>query len=632
MNGNVIEANFDVPVSSTVQPVEETKSKKGVLIAILSVLIVMLLVAVGIGSYVMFSADGGESKYEKLLTKAQESVDSGDYESAIEYYLQAIELDDGDADIYSLLSDAYQSSGDMEKAVAVLENGIENTDSKKLQRRLNQLNEQLAQNQNEENASNVDLASVVSEEVQATEETLTPYTGQRQAIDISVRQVDTTNFPEIALYVNITDKSGNVIEGIDVNDLVVQEISNGTTTQATMNDVYKVLNGDSDINVNLVMDASGSMSDSNKMTQAKNAAKTLVNQMDLSKGDQVEIISFDDYVYLDQEFTNNKSLLENAISNISVGGMTALYDALYSGLYQTYYEDGAKCVIGFTDGMENSSSYTYDDVVYMSKNTGIPVYIIGIGSDYDTSWLQNLANDCSGEYFSANASNLEQVLSNIYVDLYREQQDYYVVKYITKNTQDRSEFRDVELQTSEYSQFTGYYKKEYIPEADMTGAFSGSYVSKDYMISDSDVRTVTAADLSGMSLAELRIARNEIFARHGRQFKDSTLNQWFYSKTWYLNLGTKYAPDTFDSLSPSPLTKLEIDNANFIKDYEQNIMDNQDIYPDAAYTLLSEYDLALSKTVLKAALAQMQTYPSTSTLEENKRLVQEAIDKEDVRY
>jgi hypothetical protein len=152
------------------------------------------------------------------------------------------------------------------------------------------------------------------------------------------------------------------------------------------------------------------------------------------------------------------------------------------------------------------------------------------------------------------------------------------------------------------------------------------------MISDSDVRTVTEADLSGMSLAELRIARNEIFARHGRQFKDSTLNQWFYSKTWYLNLGTKYAPDTFDSLSPSPLTKLELDNANFIKDYEQNIMDNQDIYPDAAYTLLSEYDLALSKAVLKTALAQMQTYTSTPTLEENKRLVQEAINKEDVRY
>jgi hypothetical protein len=268
----------------------------------------------------------------------------------------------------------------------------------------------------------------------------------------------------------------------------------------------------------------------------------------------------------------------------------------------------------------------------MSKNTGIPVYIIGIGSDYDTSWLQNLADDCSGQYFSANASDLEQVLSDIYVDLYREQQDYYVLKYITKNTKDRSEFRNVEVYTSEYSQFTGYYKKEYIPEADMNGAFSGSYVNKDYMISDSDVRTVTEVDLAGMSLAELRIARNEIFARHGRQFKDSTLNQWFYSKTWYLNLGTKYAPDTFDSLRPSPLSKLEIDNANFIKNYEQNIMDTQDIYPNAAYALLSEYDLALSKTVLKTAIAQMQTYPSTSTLEENKRLVQEAIDKEDVRY
>jgi DNA repair protein RecN (Recombination protein N) len=67
MNGNVIEANFDVPVSSTVQPVEETKSKKGVLIAILSVLIVMLLVAVGIGSYVMFSADAYKADLEQRI-------------------------------------------------------------------------------------------------------------------------------------------------------------------------------------------------------------------------------------------------------------------------------------------------------------------------------------------------------------------------------------------------------------------------------------------------------------------------------------------------------------------------------------------------------------------------------------
>lgn len=80
------------------------------------------------------------------------------------------------------------------------------------------------------------------------------------------------------------------------------------------------------------------------------------------------------------------------------------------------------------------------------------------------------------------------------------------------------------------------------------------------------------------------------------------------------------------------MTKLELDNADFIRDYEQNVMDNQDIYPNAANMRLSDYDLALSKQVLKTALSQMQRYKSTTVLEENKRLVQEAIDREDVQY
>ena len=38
------------------------------------------------------------------------------------------------------------------------------------------------------------------------------------------------------------------------------------------------------------------------------------------------------------------------------------------------------------------------------------------------------------------------------------------------------------------------------------------------------------------------------------------------------------------------------------------------------------------KPVLKTALAQMNNYPSTTVLEENKKLVQEAIDNPDVSY
>lgn len=465
-----------------------------------------------------------------------------------------------------------------------------------------------------------------------TEEETKEFTGVKKNVNIEIHQFDNSNFPEVTLYASVVDEDGNTVESLDKKDFVVKEISSrGDTIDASIEDVYRVLNTDN-ININMVLDASGSMSNSNKMGQAKNAAKSFINQMELGSGNKVEIISFDDYVYLQQDFTGQSDLATNAVDNITLGGSTALYDALYAGLFQTYYEKGAKCVIAFTDGMENASSYTYDDVVQMARNTGIPVYIIGIGEEYDASTYQQLARECSGRYYSANTDDLENILEDIYVGIYEAQKDYYVFKYTTTNEERKNEFRDVVLETSEESEFSGSYTKSYVPESDVTGAFSSSYIDKDYMIEDSSTREVTEYDLQGMSLAELRIARNEIFARHGRQFKDAMLNQWFYSKVWYLNIPNKYSPDTFDANNPNPLSALEIKNANFIKQYEDNIMNTQYIFPDAASVALTEYDFALSKPVLKKAMEQLENYNSTSTLEDNKKLLQEVINREDVQY
>ena len=455
---------------------------------------------------------------------------------------------------------------------------------------------------------------------------------ERQPINLNIRQVDNSNFPEVTFYASIVDESNNVVDGLEASDFTIQEIGEGgKVTDVTSNEVYKVLNEDT-ISVNLVLDASGSMIDWNKMEQAKNAAKALISGMKLDQGDQVEIISFDNYVYLGQDFTRQEDLLTAAIDNIDPWGGTALYDALYAGLYQTYYESGVKCVIGFTDGLENASSYTFEDVVTMSQNTSIPVFIIGIGEEYDADALRSLAAQCSGEYYSANVTNLEDILTDIYLTIYEEQQDYYVFKYTSADTENQNQFRDIVLETSETTEFYGTYTKEYMPQSDISGAFAAAYMDMDYMLEFSSQQEVTEADLSGFSLAQLRIARNEIFARHGRQFRDTALNQWFYSKEWYLNLPEKYSPDDFDKIAPSPLSKLEIQNVEFISNYEKFIMDNSDIYPDASDTLLSDYDLALSKAVLKNAMAQMQTYRDTDILRENKRLVQEVIDQEDVEY
>ena len=68
-----------------------------------------------------------------------------------------------------------------------------------------------------------------------------------------------------------------------------------------------------------------------------------------------------------------------------------------------------------------------------------------------------------------------------------------------------------------------------------SGSSSGSTTSKsgDYVISDSASRTLTSSDVSGLSSDEICIAQNEIWARHGRKFKNNWLQSYFNQKSWY---------------------------------------------------------------------------------------------------
>ena len=645
----------DVKTSPKYQDPEEGSGLTR-LLALVAVICVILAI-LGVLGVLLFPKIKGkidESGYNGTYKKAQVAYDNGQYEEAKGFYIKLLEREPENADLYIELAKTYKNLDDIEEAISTLVDGYKATGyssdgTKGDDSILELLEEYLEENgqtledvkivigdktKDDDSGSSSEDSKEEAEEDEAAPEVpaSNAYTGEKKDIDIEVRQVDNSNFPHVTVYVSVTDKNGNPIEDLDKTDFNITEIDkNGNVSNAALNDVYRIL-GEDRINVNLVLDASGSMG-GGKMGQAKNAASSLLDYMSLDTGDRVEVISFDDYVYLQQDFTSRKELLAAAVDGISAGGNTALFDAIYAGVYQTYYEKGAKCVIAFTDGEENCSSYSFDDVVTIAKNTSIPVYIIGIGDySYDSSILQQLATECSGRYYSANDTDLESIREDIYIGIYQEQRDYYVFEYTSSNMNDMTSFRDLVIDTSDTTQYSGHYVKSYVPESDVTGAFSEDYMNKDYIIDYSSDRELVASDLQNLSLAELRIARNEIFARHGRQFKDPFLNQWFYSKNWYLSIPNKYAPDYFDTNHPDRLTKLETQNVTFIRNYEDAILATQDIFPKASTELLTDYDMALRKEDLKAALAQMNRYNSTPTLEENKKLVQAAIDNPDVVY
>ena len=87
-----------------------------------------------------------------------------------------------------------------------------------------------------------------------------------------------------------------------------------------------------------------------------------------------------------------------------------------------------------------------------------------------------------------------------------------------------------------------------------------------YILQNSGTAIVTDADLQGMSKEQLRLARNEIYARHGRQFNDTTLQNYFNSCSWY-----KAKANYNYSNENKYLNSTEKQNVKTIKAYEDSI-------------------------------------------------------------
>ena len=87
----------------------------------------------------------------------------------------------------------------------------------------------------------------------------------------------------------------------------------------------------------------------------------------------------------------------------------------------------------------------------------------------------------------------------------------------------------------------------------------------EYMLKNSSSEYLAVSDIAGMSKEQCRIARNEIYARHGRLFDDPELQAYFNSCSWYSGY---IAPSDFDE---SVLNDYERSNLELIVAYEKDM-------------------------------------------------------------
>ncbi len=108
-----------------------------------------------------------------------------------------------------------------------------------------------------------------------------------------------------------------------------------------------------------------------------------------------------------------------------------------------------------------------------------------------------------------------------------------------------------------------YYS--YTPPPTTAPSYTYRGYDNSYMIPNSSYSRLTEADLAGYTKEQLKIARNEIYARHGRRFDTEALQNYFNTKSWYS--GT-IAPSSF---SEDLLSQVEKDNIKLIKKKEDSI-------------------------------------------------------------
>ena len=104
--------------------------------------------------------------------------------------------------------------------------------------------------------------------------------------------------------------------------------------------------------------------------------------------------------------------------------------------------------------------------------------------------------------------------------------------------------------------------EHYATQAGELEAFGSVDFSGDYLLPESADRELTVEDIENLSRAELRMARYEIYARHGRDFSDPAVNAYFQSKSWY-NYSVSFA-----EFYEYDLSDVELYNRDFILNYE----------------------------------------------------------------
>ncbi len=170
------------------------------------------------------------------------------------------------------------------------------------------------------------------------------------------------------------------------------------------------------IHVILLLDVSSSLGE--ELEEIQEAALQFAQSF--GREDRIAIVSFSDQLELLQNWTRDIRKLRKSLEHLERGYRTALYDALASiAREQLVQVPGKKVIIVLTDGLDNESRSTFDDVLNLLIESDIALYIVS-----RTRLVQPKIQQ------SERADFLNQVMKN----MLREEKDFIDIYFREKET------------------------------------------------------------------------------------------------------------------------------------------------------------------------------------------------------
>lgn len=189
---------------------------------------------------------------------------------------------------------------------------------------------------------------------------------------ININSLDAkSDFPRVKLNLSVIDPDSRGITGLDEENILVYE--DGYRVNYVK--VKDISSSSDSLYLVFAIDSSKSISKEYLEKIKKNAGEIA----DSAGGnDRIAVLRFNDKVKLLNNFSSNRMELVNSIKSVERhGSNTVMLDAIYDSIeFLSRVKSSRKGVVVFTDGKDEGSSLSNDDIIKFGKETGVPVYFI----------------------------------------------------------------------------------------------------------------------------------------------------------------------------------------------------------------------------------------------------------------